>query len=63
VEKKIEEALALAVRQLKREGQLELDSVPILVQRTPPKVSGDYATNLALVLAKSANHKPLDLAG
>lgn len=63
MEKKIEEALALAVHQLKREGQLELDSVPILVQRTPPKVNGDYATNLALVLAKSANHKPLDLAG
>ncbi len=62
MEKKIEAALALVVRQLKREGQLESDSVPIVVQRTPPKVSGDYASNLALVLAKSANHKPLELA-
>lgn len=62
VEKEIEQALALAVRQLELEGQLKLDSVPILVQRTPPNVSGDYATNLALVLAKPAKYEPLELA-
>src|SRR6266571_271165 len=42
--------------------QLQLNSVPIQVDITRDKQHGDYASNIALVLAKSARQNPRELA-
>ena len=59
----IEKALVAAVNQLVSEGCLSNSSVPITVHPAPKKIPGDYATNLALVLASSTELTPLDIAG
>ncbi|WP_027965914.1 arginine--tRNA ligase [Halomonas halocynthiae] len=52
-----------ALNQLKRQGQLPDDIQPsIKVDPTRDKTHGDYATNLALMLAKPAGKKPRELA-
>ena len=58
----IERALATATKRLRERGKLPLEEAPILVQPTPAKIGGDYATNLALVLAPMAQANPVDLA-
>ncbi|WP_148253314.1 arginine--tRNA ligase [Aidingimonas lacisalsi] len=55
----LEDALAT----LKQQGDVPDDSDPtIKVEATKDKAHGDYATNLALMLAKPAGKKPRDLA-
>ncbi|MGJ7458532.1 arginine--tRNA ligase [Halomonas sp. MA07-2] len=52
-----------ALDTLKQQGVLPADlAPPIKVDPTKDKVHGDYATNLALMLAKPAGRKPRDLA-
>lgn len=52
-----------AVEALKQEGVLPQDVQPtIKVDPAKDKAHGDYATNLALMLAKTAGMKPRDLA-
>jgi arginyl-tRNA synthetase len=52
-----------ALDELKRQGQLPDDISPaIKVDPTRDKAHGDYATNLALMLAKPADKKPRELA-
>jgi arginyl-tRNA synthetase len=55
--------LATAVQQLQADGTLPADFTPdIMVERTRDRAHGDYASNLALTLAKTARCKPRDLA-
>ncbi|MFC3284388.1 arginine--tRNA ligase [Litchfieldella rifensis] len=55
----LDEALAT----LKQQGELPQDIAPtIKVDVTKDKAHGDYATNLALMLAKPAGKRPRDLA-
>jgi arginyl-tRNA synthetase len=52
-----------AVARLQAAGTLPADLQPtILVERTRDRAHGDYATNLALALAKPARRKPRELA-
>ncbi|EPC01710.1 arginyl-tRNA synthetase [Litchfieldella anticariensis FP35 = DSM 16096] len=52
-----------ALTTLKQQGELPQDIAPtIKVDATKDKAHGDYATNLALMLAKPAGKKPRDLA-
>lgn len=55
--------LQTAVDALKRDDELASDiAVNIQIERTRGKEHGDFATNLAMVLAKPAGKKPRDLA-
>ncbi|WP_110666887.1 arginine--tRNA ligase [Salinicola halophilus] len=59
----ITELLHAAVAELKSSGELPADVDPaIKVEPTRDKAHGDYASNLALMLAKPAGAKPRDLA-
>ena len=58
----IEEALAAATDVLRKQGILPSDKIPILVQLPPPKVKGNYTTNLAFTLAPITKTSPLALA-
>ncbi|RDB44800.1 arginine--tRNA ligase [Halomonas sp. DQ26W] len=52
-----------ALDNLKQQGVLPVDAAPaIKVDPTRDKAHGDYATNLALMLAKPAGRKPRELA-
>jgi arginyl-tRNA synthetase len=55
--------LAAAVQQLQADGTLPADLAPdIMLERTRDRAHGDYASNLALTLAKAARCKPRELA-
>ena len=57
------ELLTAAVNQLREQGILDIDHIPPLkVERSRDPSHGDLASNIALVLARSANMSPLDLA-
>ncbi len=59
----LESLIQSAVETLQDEGALPADlSVKILVERTRDASHGDYACNIALMLAKPARCKPRDLA-
>jgi arginyl-tRNA synthetase len=59
----IESLLSNAVSQLQVAGQLPEGAAPrIQVDRTKDKQHGDYATNLAMMLAKPAGKPPRDVA-
>ncbi|MEG3113843.1 arginine--tRNA ligase [Salinicola sp. 4072] len=59
----ITELLEAAIAKLQQTGDLPADVSPaIKVDPTRDKAHGDYASNLALVLAKPAGCKPRDLA-
>ncbi len=59
----IAQILESAVRQLQADGTLPDDITPaIMVERTRDREHGDFASNLALTLAKAARSKPRDLA-
>lgn len=59
----IEKLLADAVHALQADGSLPADATPtVRVERTRDKSHGDFATNLAMMLGKSAGLKPRDLA-
>lgn len=55
--------LATAVATLQADGSLPRDLAPdIMVERTRDRAHGDFASNLALLLAKPARRKPRDIA-
>ncbi|HFD80877.1 MAG TPA: arginine--tRNA ligase [Gammaproteobacteria bacterium] len=59
----LSQLLARAVDQLRSDGTLPADlEVDIAVERTRDRQHGDYASNLALVLAKTARTNPRELA-
>jgi arginyl-tRNA synthetase len=59
----IEELIGQALGYLKRDGDLELADQPAIhVERTRDREHGDYACNIALVLAKAVGRKPRELA-
>jgi arginyl-tRNA synthetase len=64
VKEHLRELLAQALLDLRRHGRLPADLVlpEVVIDRTKTPEHGDYATNLALLLAKPASLKPRDLA-
>ena len=59
----ITQILATAVSRLQADGNLPEDLTPaIMVERARERDHGDFASNLALVLARGARRKPRDLA-
>ncbi|WP_133129435.1 arginine--tRNA ligase [Legionella yabuuchiae] len=59
----VEEILANVVQDMKQSGNIRKDTlVEIKVERTKDKSHGDYASNLALVLAKPSGKSPRQLA-
>ncbi|NEZ02627.1 arginine--tRNA ligase [Wenzhouxiangella sp. XN201] len=59
----IEELISQALGYLKREGQLPADVEPAIeIEHTRDRNHGDYACNIAMVLAKPAGMRPRDLA-
>jgi len=56
-------AIAAALEQLRSDGVIAIDELPaITVERPRNRDHGDYATNIALVLAKQAGKPPRELA-
>ena len=63
MKQKIEELIVKAVETLKAEGILGLEIIPhIAIERTRDLQHGDFASNLALMLAKPAKANPRELA-
>ncbi len=63
MKQKIEELILQAVETLKAEGILGLDTTPhITIERARDVQHGDFASNLALMLAKPAKANPRQLA-
>ena len=63
MKQKIEELIVKAVETLKAEGILGLEIIPhIAIERTRDSQHGDFASNLALMLAKPAKANPRELA-
>jgi arginyl-tRNA synthetase len=63
VKEHIAQILADAVARLQGDGALPGDIVPVIVvERTREREHGDFASNLALTLAKAARCKPRELA-
>lgn len=63
MKKKIEELILQAVETLKSDGVLAQEITPnITIDRTRDAQHGDFASNLALMLAKPANTNPRSLA-
>ena len=63
MKQQIEELILQALETLKAEGVLELEIIPhISIERTRDAQHGDFASNLALILAKSAKVNPRELA-
>lgn len=59
----IEELIGQALGYLKREGEVAIDGeIEIQVERTRDRQFGDYASNIAMVLAKRVGMVPRDLA-
>ncbi|WP_019865378.1 arginine--tRNA ligase [Methylovulum miyakonense] len=63
MKQKIEELIRQAVNTLKNQGDLAQDIAPqIVIERTRDAQHGDFASNLALMLAKPAKANPRQLA-
>ncbi|HOP21629.1 MAG TPA: arginine--tRNA ligase, partial [Gammaproteobacteria bacterium] len=61
--KHLQELLEKALEDLKRNGEFPKDLSPeIIFERTKSKEHGDFATNLALTLAKPLKKSPRDIA-
>ena len=60
----LRELVAQALLDLRRHGRLpqDLPTPDFVIERTKSREHGDYATNIALLLAKSAGMKPRELA-
>jgi arginyl-tRNA synthetase len=59
----LRELVLQALLDLKRDGQLPSGTEPaFVIERSKSREHGDYATNVALLLAKGAGRKPRDLA-
>ena len=63
MKKKLEELILQAIESLKAEGVLDIEIIPqITIDRTRDASHGDFASNLALLLAKPAKSNPRELA-
>src|SRR4249919_2946595 len=64
VKEHLRELVAQALLDLRRHGRLpqDLSTPDFVIERTKSREHGDYATNIALLLAKSAGMKPRELA-
>jgi len=63
VKERIAKIVADAVTRLKADGTLPADAQPaIIVERTRDRAHGDFACNIAMMLAKQAQSKPRELA-
>jgi arginyl-tRNA synthetase len=64
MKKRLEHLLLSAVNALTERGDLppQTGGLPILVERTKDEAHGDFATNLAMVLAKATRANPRQLA-
>ncbi len=58
----IEELLQTALENLHKAGKLSVDIPRLQIDQTKDKEHGDYAANIALVLAKLAKRKPREVA-
>ncbi len=58
----IEQFITSAIHTLQQQGQLTVALPRIQIDSTKDKAHGDFATNVALVLAKPARQKPHDIA-
>ncbi len=59
----IEELISQALAYLKRDGELQLDNEPqIQIERTRDRAHGDYACNIAMMLARQVGLPPRVLA-
>lgn len=58
----IESLIQIAVKQLQEAGELPAIPAFIQVDATKDKQHGDFATNIAMILAKPAQKKPRDIA-
>lgn len=59
----IEQIILAALKVLQNQGQFTLDAVPAFqIETTKDKQHGDFAVNIALVLAKQWQRKPRDIA-
>ncbi len=58
----IEQLIQSALQQLNQSGEFAIDIPRIQIDATKDKQHGDYATNIALVLAKPTQRKPRELA-
>ena len=63
MKKKLEELILQAIESLKAEGVLDIETIPqITIDRTRDASHGDFASNLALLLAKPVKSNPRELA-
>jgi arginyl-tRNA synthetase len=64
VKEHLRELVAQALLDLRRHGRLpaDLPTPDYVIERTKSREHGDYATNIALLLAKAAGMKPRELA-
>ncbi len=63
MKEQLKQLLSQAVAQLKTAGTLPDDVTPdIMIERTRDRTNGDFASNLAMTLARAARCKPRDLA-
>jgi arginyl-tRNA synthetase len=64
VKEHLRELVAQALLDLRRHGKLPADlaTPEYVIERTKSRANGDYATNVALLLARSAGMKPRELA-
>ncbi len=58
----IEQLIEKSLQQLQQSGQLSIELPRIQIDATKDKQHGDFATNIALVLAKPAQRKPREVA-
>ena len=59
----LQQLIEAALSQLCNDGTLQLETLPsALVERTRDRTHGDFATNMAMVLAKQAKRNPRELA-
>src|SRR6185312_5392407 len=60
----LKESIQAALKQLIEEGALILDEIPdIQIQYSKDKQHGDFASNIAMFIAKLAKKSPLQIAG
>jgi arginyl-tRNA synthetase len=58
----IEQLIKTALAELHSSGELTVESPAIQIENTKDKLHGDFACNIALMLAKAAKQKPRDVA-
>jgi arginyl-tRNA synthetase len=62
IKQEIEKLIQQALSKLQDDGKLEKTLTNVQIENTKDKQHGDFACNIALVLAKSAQKKPRELA-